>query len=397
MDALSDLLQGMQVSNDSLDDISTLTCYANILVEEITEFTRDETVPTLDDELAIVSQLFYNSDATLVALNSVIAHRIGERSVASSTRRINVYNEASEALSSLNIKRNLIQELLPPISENLVKCCACLEKMESKFKAECGHDHCASCLREILMAALSDTSLLPKRCCGTLFDLEVISALNVLSVDEMSLLQEKTQEITSENPLYCTNAACSAFIVIETQQSGDDTVLCGKCMTRVCVLCKGDAHPSSDCPKIVAENAILEIARDAGWRQCFRCCRMVELSGGCNHMTCVCRAQFCYVCGVQWKNCTCAQWDEANLLATAARRAPVRRNQEVALQEDVLDMADHLRNNHMCTHPGRWNRVDSPGRNPVVCELCGAVHWLYLLECRRCFLRACVACRRTRV
>lgn len=36
------------------------------------------------------------------------------------------------------------------------------------------------------------------------------------------------------------------------------------------------------------------------YRQCVRCKNVIEKSAGCNHMTCRCRYQFCYVCGAKW-------------------------------------------------------------------------------------------------
>ena len=36
------------------------------------------------------------------------------------------------------------------------------------------------------------------------------------------------------------------------------------------------------------------------FRQCKRCKFIVERSSGCNHMTCKCGYQFCYICGARW-------------------------------------------------------------------------------------------------
>lgn len=34
---------------------------------------------------------------------------------------------------------------------------------------------------------------------------------------------------------------------------------------------------------------------------------------------CPCGAHFCYICGVQWKNCPCSQWEEPRLYARAVQ------------------------------------------------------------------------------
>jgi hypothetical protein len=36
------------------------------------------------------------------------------------------------------------------------------------------------------------------------------------------------------------------------------------------------------------------------YRQCKRCKMVVEKNQGCNHITCRCGYQFCYVCGAEW-------------------------------------------------------------------------------------------------
>ena len=38
----------------------------------------------------------------------------------------------------------------------------------------------------------------------------------------------------------------------------------------------------------------------SGWRRCYKCRNLVELTQGCTHMTCRCKAQFCYICGAVW-------------------------------------------------------------------------------------------------
>lgn len=35
--------------------------------------------------------------------------------------------------------------------------------------------------------------------------------------------------------------------------------------------------------------------------KCKSCMRLVEKSKGCNHMTCKCGFEFCYICGQAWR------------------------------------------------------------------------------------------------
>ena len=37
------------------------------------------------------------------------------------------------------------------------------------------------------------------------------------------------------------------------------------------------------------------------WKRCPRCHMFIEKNEGCNHMTCLCSHQFCYVCLADWQ------------------------------------------------------------------------------------------------
>jgi len=46
-----------------------------------------------------------------------------------------------------------------------------------------------------------------------------------------------------------------------------------------------------------------ELAKKQKWKRCPKCGTMVERTEGCNHMTCRCAYEFCYVCGVYYYRC----------------------------------------------------------------------------------------------
>ncbi|KAI1854171.1 hypothetical protein JX266_001312 [Neoarthrinium moseri] len=90
--------------------------------------------------------------------------------------------------------------------------------------------------------------------------------------------------------------------------------------------------------------AVLKIGEASGWRRCYKCRTLVELTQGCSHMTCRCKAQFCYVCGGVWDGTVgCANYcngeevlerrriEEAERLA--AREAEEALKKEVAEKE----------------------------------------------------------------
>ncbi|KAG7637400.1 IBR domain [Arabidopsis thaliana x Arabidopsis arenosa] len=84
---------------------------------------------------------------------------------------------------------------------------------------------------------------------------------------------------------------------------------CVKCNGLFCIDCKVPSHSDLSCadykklhPELLVDDIKLKLlANENMWRQCVMCRHLIELSDGCNHMTCRCGYQFCYGCGIEWK------------------------------------------------------------------------------------------------
>lgn len=90
---------------------------------------------------------------------------------------------------------------------------------------------------------------------------------------------------------------------------------CDKCHASFCGLCQRPwdllhnykSHSSRSCAsyaKLCRESGIdgeyAAAAFSVGARGCPGCTMRVQRSDGCNHMTCVCGTEWCYVCGAMW-------------------------------------------------------------------------------------------------
>lgn len=64
--------------------------------------------------------------------------------------------------------------------------------------------------------------------------------------------------------------------------------------------------------------------------------------------------------------------------------------------QHVVDMEEELHRNHECNHIGRFSRLGG-SRDGMVCEVCGATHYKYILFCKGCHIVACEDCRRHRL
>ncbi|KAK3343438.1 hypothetical protein B0T25DRAFT_508249 [Lasiosphaeria hispida] len=270
-------------------------------------------------------------------------------------------------------------------------CVACGDKFRSFHVVTCSacpHEYCQECLESLFRASFSDETLFPPKCCGAALPLEACYVALPSAV--VAEFQEKKVEFETPNRTYCHRPACSTFV--PPQSVRGDVATCVKCWHQTCAICKGSSHVGSDCPHDPAVQEMARLAAEQGWQKCFQCARFVELDTGCYHMTCRCGAQFCYLCGEKWKNCGCAQWEEARLLERA--NAIVNRNAGAArmgAQQRTNLVERERRNlvaNHDCQPHGPWRRRGGASR----CEECH--HYLpdYIFECTQCRIMACRRC-----
>ena len=161
----------------------------------------------------------------------------------------------------------------------------------------------------------------------------------------------------------------------------------------------------------------------------------------CNHLTkltflsCICKAEFCYVCGTEWRNCNCSQYNDATFhddhyeelwgdagiwpdgAATGhlppprhlpryrlrtifrAERAVERHNKFLwqtwgkrdprPREEQIQEVREEVENG--CDH-GYWDQVPMTKEKPGHCKLCKYVGRKYIFQCLFCPLTSCWAC-----
>ena len=237
-------------------------------------------LPDGDEEINFLEEVVEVEDETAVAESSNTAARRGER------------REGSGGTAD---------------------CVACTDTCPRSegFQAPCGggHFYCRDCLRELFRNAMQDEALFPPRCCTYHIPLPNVRAL--LGGELAREFEHRSIELSAEDRTYCSHPQCSAFI--PPASVAGDIGTCPTCRRQTCTICKAAAHVGEDCPQDPGLQEVVEMAEREGWRRCGRCRRMVEMSFGCNHMTCRCGHQFCIVCGRQWPTCRCRPLQEVRM------------------------------------------------------------------------------------
>ncbi|EWY79541.1 hypothetical protein FOYG_17289 [Fusarium oxysporum NRRL 32931] len=272
------------------------------------------------------------------------------------------------------------------------ECIACNDQFPplALFRSPCSHEYCRACLVGLVRSSFQDESLFPPKCCRQTIPVEQGRWFSPQLVGQF---RAKNLEFGTPNRTYCSEPSCSTFI--PPVFIDGDTATCPRCVRRTCIHCNGPHHIGV-CPSDTASQQVLQLADQNGWQQCYSCYRVVELETGCYHMTCHCRAQFCYLCGDRWKTCSCPQWEEARLIRRANvvvdRDDNADRMDAAVRQARVEEERANLMENHECTHE-TWELRDGDRQ----CEECHDILPRYIFECRQCHIMACRRCRFNRL
>jgi hypothetical protein len=165
----------------------------------------------------------------------------------------------------------------------------------------------------MIAQSTTDESKMPPRCCTQPIPGATVKTVLAGRRDEQQAFLKAVLQFSVPwaSRIFCPNPACGEFIPPPPAPRGGGgakvdpkhpfDVVCRSCKTSACVMCKRRAHgPGQDCPEDWELDAVLRMGERSGWRRCYKCRTLVELAAGCTHMTCRCRAQFCYICGAVW-------------------------------------------------------------------------------------------------
>ncbi|KAH6664102.1 hypothetical protein B0J14DRAFT_570051 [Halenospora varia] len=187
------------------------------------------------------------------------------------------------------------------------ECLICVEDVERRnvLKTSCDHYWCRKCLTDRFQSATKNETQYPPKCCD---EISLTKARSFLDPKVASDFQKKRVEFetTAKDRVYCYKNDCGKFIHAEHIRHNIAT--CSSCSRQTCTKCKTKQH-SGKC-----EDVTLEMAKQGlkaiGGKMCPKCGQALERFDGCNHFTCVCGQEFCFLCLRKWKdwNCSCPQY-----------------------------------------------------------------------------------------
>lgn len=135
-------------------------------------------------------------------------------------------------------------------------------------------------------------SLFPPKCCLTVIPLKAVLAPLTLEMKERYKAKAQEYAVSVSNRWYCPDAFCGVWIPPSKIKRHLAVQKCPRCHISICSVCRGRAHNRGDCPQESGLYETLEEAERQGWQRCYRCHAMVELTSGCRHITCKCKAEF---------------------------------------------------------------------------------------------------------
>ncbi|KAJ8114367.1 hypothetical protein OPT61_g3742 [Boeremia exigua] len=197
------------------------------------------------------------------------------------------------------------------MTKNCVICGGEEASGEQLVRAPCRrHWVCTDDVASFFERATETESLYPPKCCGQLFSLDAYEAYVPFEISWAFQMKEHGEySVSAKYRVYCANPTCSMFLspaLHDTDRSSKITYAvcqdeaCGKL---TCTTCKTliDAVESHTCDADDDYKKFKQTATEKGFQECPNCASTVELAEACNHITCECGTQFCYVCGDQWE------------------------------------------------------------------------------------------------
>ncbi|KKO97516.1 hypothetical protein THAR02_10384 [Trichoderma harzianum] len=188
-------------------------------------------------------------------------------------------------------------------------CIVCASK--SDVTVPCGCHYCGHCLRENIRVGLRSEVDFPTGCCNRPFNEATVRLAQRPALVHLFRQLSAEYSVQPGERLYCHDPGCASFIpasAIQAAARDEDNATamgtCPSCHKATCAACGGRSHRGLPCREEEDDEALLNMMDSQGLVGC---------------PSCLCGAEFCYICGRDWgARCGCPEYNGLNM------RVPVR-------------------------------------------------------------------------
>lgn len=206
-------------------------------------------------------------------------------------------------------------------------CAVCMDSFRVEDVVFCGgdaaHGLCRPCFRDLCNHCCTDKGVgsagveCPVPECKSRFSrhdvLRSVPAIDVMQMDEREHDRSMRTAMGDAIELRCV---CGAAGIIQQNDLGSKVIPCPRCHRQYCAKCGQAAHGDTPCATPKDKDADEKAnAKTQAWirnktKQCPNCREAVEKNEGCNHVTCRCGHNWCFLCTGPFPNCHCGHFED---------------------------------------------------------------------------------------
>ncbi|CAD8060669.1 unnamed protein product [Paramecium primaurelia] len=182
----------------------------------------------------------------------------------------------------------------------------------------CVHIFHINCLKELLLQCIKDKRnqiTCPEQKCGK--DIAINDISHIIGKEKkdefLNYTLNKFVDDHAADMSWCPTPDCQYAFVLGDEDDNNQFE-CPLCKKSYCLNCRVTFHKGQTCKEYSITNTrdqndekFEKFVKGHKFKMCTKCKFWVEKNQGCNHMTCRCGYQFCYVCGGKYLQCECVE------------------------------------------------------------------------------------------
>ncbi|XP_060188916.1 E3 ubiquitin-protein ligase RSL1-like [Lycium barbarum] len=195
-------------------------------------------------------------------------------------------------------------------SAKVLLCDICFERKgtDEMFKLEncSNHSFCSDCISQYVQSKIQEKKI-PVTCPGLRCPaiIEPAPCRSIIPENVFARWEDGLTESTIPmgEKINYPYIDCNVSLIYNRDDHEEIIIecTCPHCQRPFCAQCRVPWHDGHDCDKFKKDDLkVEELAKKFKWMTCPHCKSTVDKVDGCIHMTCVCKLEFCYICGGTW-------------------------------------------------------------------------------------------------